>query len=165
MFIFSISLAYEEAAHSGIFIIQGRKDEVVSLCFNMVVIKNIKIIGIGVTVYFKGKITDNDILHTSLAGPISSLLMGIISSFVICISSMILKTIGYTCLLENISLVIIGFLCLPLSSLVPIKIGFIETDGYKIVKLKGKYKLSNKVLAKAAYDLIRYLTAYIKLSV
>lgn len=51
LFLFSISLTIEEVFHCVILIIQGRKSEVDSLCFNMVRLKGRNIIAIGVSIF------------------------------------------------------------------------------------------------------------------
>jgi hypothetical protein len=163
--IFSLSLTIEETFHAAILIIQGRPQEVNSICFNMLKLRNFRIIGIGVSVYFKGSLTENDILHISLAGSIMSLIAGIIFIIAFYLINILLYVFGYDTLLFLNKIVIGGFLLLPVSSLIPFSISSLKSDGYKILQIKQNRHLTNKVLIKAISGVIRYSISYIKQSI
>ena len=165
LFVFlSFSLSLEEVFHAAILIIQGRKDEVNSLCFNILKIRKVKIIAIGVTMYFKGKITENDILYISLCGPLISLVVGIMASLIFVLVEIIMYN-SFNSLLYLCRIVLLGFLFLPVTSFVPLNIGITETDGYKILKIKRKFKIKNRSLLRASYNSLRYSISYIRYSI
>ncbi|SHH20910.1 hypothetical protein SAMN02745135_00067 [Caloranaerobacter azorensis DSM 13643] len=141
LILFPISLALEETFHAAILIIQGRKEEVKALVFNVISIKKIVVLGIGVSVYFKGKFSNNDILYISLAGPVMSLVIGILN-IIIAIIILLFLNINAVYFYSYIKILIIGFLFLPIFSLIPITFFGITTDGYKVLKMIKKFNIS-----------------------
>ncbi|WP_069648897.1 hypothetical protein [Caloranaerobacter ferrireducens] len=153
LILFPISLALEETFHAAILIIQGRKEEVKALMFNVISIRKIRVLGIGVSVYFKGKFNNNDILYISLAGPVMSLVIGILSIIIVIIILLFLN-VNVVYFYNYIKILIIGFLFLPMFSLIPVEILGITTDGYKVLKMIKKFNISINNISKCILNII-----------
>lgn len=156
-----VAIAFEETFHAAILIIQGRIDEVNSLQFDKVGIKKAKVC-VGVSVFFKGKFTQNDVIYISLAGPIMSLLCSsIIFILYMILSILITKTID----IKLIGAIAFGLFIVPIFSLLPVNKYFIVTDGYKVWQLIKKYKISLMNVFKIIKIIINYCFKYVYRSI
>jgi hypothetical protein len=157
--LFSISTSLEETFHAALIIIQGRKREVESLVINTVQIKKIKVIGIGVSVYFSGEFTQNDILYITMSGPICSLIWGLILWIILFLP---ISIVGVGLQYHLISL--LGIIFLPLCSLIPFKNSFVTSDGYKIYVFIKKYEISMVKCKLIISELFQFSYSYLKQS-
>jgi hypothetical protein len=68
LLLFSVSVCFEELFHIAMIVIQGRKEEVSAIGINMMYCGAIPLIGLGISVVFKGNITSNDTLYIKMGG-------------------------------------------------------------------------------------------------
>lgn len=157
IFLILLSITLEETFHASMLIIQGRGNQVKSLRFDAIQFKKIKIC-IGVSVYFNGEFTSNDILYISLAGPIMSLLFGLILFLII---SVLIVIFVHKIQLTYFFILFLGLLMVGMFSLVPFNKFFIKTDGYKVYELIKKYKIKPKNILKTISMILKYCLTFV----
>jgi hypothetical protein len=154
--LFSLSVTLEEAFHAGAHIIQGRKQEVSDLVITVAYYKKLPLNGFGVSVFFNGRLTQNDLLFIMISGPVCSLITGFSIWIFFLFINFFVQISSYF-----IIIALIGFALLPVCSLLPINNRIVTSDGYKILGLKKKYSISYKKLLQLMKESIRLEFSYV----